>query len=60
MTHGDLFRDLVDAIGLIVVMILLAVLMWLFLIATPPQNSAECDALEVEFENAMKCGRTLK
>ena len=60
MTNSDLFRDLADAIGAIFVAALIIVIVWLFLIATPPQNSAECDALEVEFENAMKCGRTLK
>lgn len=58
MTHGDLYGDLADVIGAIFVAILIIVLMWLFLVATPPQNSAECDALEVEFENAMKCRRT--
>lgn len=50
-----LYKDLADVIGLMVVMILLALLAWLYMLATPTQNSAECDALEVEFENAMKC-----
>lgn len=52
MTHGDLYRDLADAIGVFIVAILLVVLVWLFLIATPPQNSAECDRFEAELENA--------
>ena len=52
MTHGDLYRDLADALGAIFVAVLLVVLVWLFLIATPPQNSAECDRFEAELENA--------
>ena len=52
MTHGGLYSDLADAIGVFIVAILLVVLVWLFLIATPPQNSAECDRFEAELENA--------
>ena len=44
------YRDLSDAIGAIVVAALIVVLVWLYLIATPPQNSAECDRFEAELE----------
>ena len=47
-----MYRDLADALGVIFVSILFSVLVWLFLVATPPQNSAECDRFEAELENA--------
>lgn len=45
-------RELADAAGLVAVTILLAILAWLFLVATDEQNSAECDYWAVKFEKA--------
>lgn len=44
--------DVADAVGAAVVTVLAAVLAWLYLVATPPQNGAECDRFEAELENA--------
>lgn len=52
MTNSELYRDLADAIGAIAITALIIVLVRLYLVATPPQNSAECDRFEAELENA--------
>lgn len=35
--------DICDALGVVAVTIICALAFYLFLVATPPQNSAECD-----------------
>lgn len=44
--------DWADAIGCVIVSVLLVVLAWLFLELTPPQNSAECDYWAAKLEAA--------
>lgn len=44
--------DIWEAVGLVAVMILGVLLAWLFLVATPPQNSAECDYWAEQIEKA--------
>lgn len=44
--------DIWDAIGSVAVTILGAMAFYLFLLATPPQNSAECDFLADQIEKA--------
>ena len=43
-------RNVAEAIGALAVLLLMAVLAWLFLAMTPPQASAECEALREEIE----------
>lgn len=52
---GMAFRALraaAQAVGLVLTMLLFAVLSWLFLVATPDQFSAECEAWQAETERA--------
>lgn len=44
--------DIWEAVGLVAVMILGVLLAWLFLVSTPPQNSAECDYWAEQIEKA--------
>ena len=43
--------DVADAVGAVVMTVVAAVLVWIFIVATPTQNSAECDILETEMQN---------
>lgn len=47
-------ETLKEAAGCVAVFILYAVLAWLFLVATPPQNSAECDYWAAKLEGGAK------
>lgn len=50
-------ETLKEAAGCVAVAILYAVLAflgWLFLVATPPQNSAECDLTAAQLEGGAK------
>lgn len=44
--------DIWDALGVVAVTILGALAFYLFLVATPPQNSAECDYWADQLERA--------
>ena len=47
-------ETLKEAAGCVAVAILYAVLAWLFLVATPPQASAECDLIADQLEGGAK------
>ena len=47
-------ETLKEAVGCVAVFILYAFLAWLFLTATPPQASAECDHIASELEGGAK------
>ena len=47
-------KTLKKAAGCVGEVILYAVLAWLFLVATPPQNSAECDYWAAKLEGGAK------
>lgn len=43
-------EDVCEAVGAVLVMLILIILAWLFLLATPDQRSAEADAVAEEME----------
>ena len=45
-------KEVLEAIGGTITMILFALLAWLFLIATPDQCSAECELIRAEMAEA--------
>lgn len=49
-----MMEDLAESAGVVLALVLLAVLAWLYLAATPTQNSAECDEAAIGMENARR------
>ena len=47
-------ETLKEAVGLVATLALFLILAWLFLVATPPQNSAECDYWAAKLEGGAK------
>lgn len=43
-------EDICEAVGAVLVMLMMFILAWLFLLATPDQRSAEADAVAEEME----------
>ena len=43
-------EDVCEAVGAVLAMLILTILAWLFLLATPDQRSAEADAVAEEIE----------
>lgn len=43
-------EDVCEAVGAVLAMLILIILAWLFLLATPDQRSAEADAVAEEIE----------
>lgn len=43
-------EDVCEAVGAVLAMLILIILAWLFLLATPDQRSAEADAVAEEME----------